>query len=101
MRKCFALAIFILYSAISFAQDVVGNNENTVPPIKKPSRDFVMLQFNYANWAQKPAEVNPKGLGYGFNGFLCYDFPIKKTKLSFAAGLGVKVTVVYMDQQVL
>lgn len=102
MRKCFALLAVILFSStIMLAQDVVGNNTNTVPPIKKPARDFLMLQFNYANWASKPAEVRPKGLGYGFNGFLCYDFPIKKTNLSFATGLGVKVTVIYMDQQYL
>ncbi len=102
MRKCFALlAIITFFSTLTFGQDVAGNSDNVAPPIKKPSRDFVMLQFNYDNWASKPAAVRPKGLGYGFNGFLCYDFPIKKTNLSFATGLGVKVSVIYMDQQYL
>ncbi len=102
MHKRFALlALIILCSTFTFAQDVDAGNTNTVPAIKKPSRDFVMLQFNYSNWASKPADVKPKGFGYGFNGFLCYDFPIKHTNLSFAAGLGVKVTSIYMNQQYL
>jgi hypothetical protein len=102
MHKCFALLATITFlSTTIFAQDVTGDGDTNIPPIKKPSRDFVMLQFNYNNWAQKPAYVNVKGLGYGFNGFVCYDFPIKKTSFSFAAGLGVKVSVIYLNQQVL
>jgi Outer membrane protein beta-barrel domain len=73
---------------------------SAVPPvIVKPARDFVMLQFNYNNWIQKPDSVKSKGFGYGFNGYLCYDFPIKKSKLSFATGLGVNVSVVYLSDQ--
>lgn len=70
-------------------------------PISKPSRDFLMLQFNYNTWLQKPDSIKTKGFGYGFNGYLCYDFPIKKSKLSFATGLGVNVSVVYLNQQVM
>lgn len=74
---------------------------NSATPVFKPSRDFVMLQFNYNNWMTKPDTVKTKTFGYGFNGYLCYDFPIKHTNLSFAAGLGVNVSVTYLDKQVL
>ena len=58
-----------------------------------------MLQLNYVNWIKKPDSIKTKPFGFGFNGYVCYDFPIKKTKLSFAAGLGISVSVVYLDLQ--
>ena len=73
----------------------------TTPKVSKSARDFVMLQMGYNNWISKPDSVKTKSLGYFFNAAVCYDFPIKKTKLSFAAGLGVNTSVVYLDQQVL
>lgn len=100
MRKSLALlALLLLPCSVLFAQDVAPNSTNSTPPIVKAARDFVMLQFNYNNWAQKPDSVKNKQIGYGFNAFLCYDFPIKKTKLSFAPGLGINTSVVYLDQQ--
>ena len=68
------------------------------PPIIKPARDFLMLSVNYNNWVQKPDSVKTKPFGYSFNGFLCYDFPLKKSNFSFATGLGVNVSVVYLNQ---
>jgi hypothetical protein len=77
-------------------------NKNAVPPaIVKPARDFIMLQFAYNNWIQKPDSVKTKAFSYAFNGFLCYDFPIKKSHLSFATGLGISTTVVYLNQMVI
>ena len=100
MRKILALlAILMIPSSLLLAQDDKMNSNATPPPIVKPSRDFLMLQFNYVNWIKKPDSVKTKPFGYSFNGFLCYDFPIKKSKLSFAAGLGVNVSVVYLDLQ--
>ncbi len=68
------------------------------PPIIKPARDLLMLSFNYNNWVQKPDSVKTKPFGYSFNGFLCYDFPIKNSNFSFATGVGVNVSVVYLNQ---
>ena len=108
MRKFLAILAFLMVPAcLLMAQDATSGktekmNSSVVPPvIVKPARDFVMLQLNYVNWLTKPDSVKTKTFGYGFNGYLCYDFPIKKTKLSFAAGLGVNVNVVYLDQQVM
>jgi hypothetical protein len=97
------LAILIIPSSLLLAQDASDkiNSNATPPPIVKPARDFVMLQFNYNNWLNKPDSVKSKTFGYGFNGYLCYDFPIKKTSLSFAAGLGINTSVVYLSQQVI
>lgn len=102
MRKSLALlAILIVSSSVLFAQDLASNSTNSTPAIIKPARDFVMLQFNYNNWLNKPDSVKTKTLGFGFNAAVCYDFPIKKTNLSFAAGIGINTQVVYLDQQVI
>jgi len=77
------------------------NNNAAPPPVVKPARDFIMLQFAYNNWIKKPDSVKTKPFSYTFNGFLCYDFPIKKSNLSFATGLGISATVVYLNQMVI
>lgn len=105
MQKILAFLTFLLVPASSLlAQDATPDKVNsnaTPPPIVKPARDFVMIDFVYNNWATKPDSVKVKGFGYGFNASLCYDFPIKKTNLSFAAGLGISTNVVYLSGQVM
>lgn len=102
MRKIIALAALIFIpSAMLFAQDEKVNTNATPPPIVKASRDFLMVQFAYNNWIKKPDSVKTKTFGYTFNAYLCYDFPIKRTHFSFAAGIGVNANVNYLDQQVL
>jgi hypothetical protein len=91
----------LIHTATLLAQDDKMNPAATPPPIVKPSRDFVMLQFAYTTWLNKPDTVSTKTFAYTFNGYLCYDFPIKKSKLSFAAGLGINTTSVYLNHEVL
>jgi len=100
MKKCFALlALLIVQAAHVFAQDTDGPNK--LSEIQKPSRDFVMLQFTYNNWAKKPDSINTGGLSRGFNGYICYDFPLgkKKSNFSFAAGIGISTANIYLDNQ--
>lgn len=96
MSKRIALLLLIMSSSVMvFAQDVVeGGAKKKV--IEKPSRDFLMLQFTYEGW-MKPDSINTAGLSRGFNGYLCYDFPIKKSPLSFAAGVGIGTSNIYFD----
>lgn len=58
-----------------------------------------MLQFTYEGWTNVPDSVNTVGFGRGFNGYLCYDFPIQKSNFSFAAGIGVGTSNIYLDNQ--
>jgi Outer membrane protein beta-barrel domain len=117
MLKKILLCTFLLLSTsfILFAQrgqraNVMANNDNYVKDstyrqntkkatIKKPARDFVMLMATYNDWVSKPDSVKTKPFNYGFQAYFCYDFPIKNTNFSFAAGLGVNVSAMYMDQQ--
>lgn len=102
MRKITALiAIFLIHSSLLQAQDEKVSSNATPPPIVKASRDFVMVQFAYTNWIQKPDSIKTKPFNYMFNAYLCYDFPIKKSKLSFATGLGISASVTYLNSQVI
>ena len=104
MLKLLVLPAFLLIpSSILLAQDATEKmNVNAAPPpIVKPSRDFLMIQMTYNNWIKKPDSVKTKSFNYGFNGYLCYDFPIKKSHLSFATGVGLNVSVAYLNQEVI
>ena len=67
--------------------------------VEKASQDHVMLQFTYENWANTPDSIKVGGLGRGFNGYLCYDFPIQNSNFSFAAGVGVGISNIYLKDQ--
>ena len=104
MRRSLAiLALLLIPYTMLLAQDATEKmNANATPAaIVKPSRDFLMIQVAYNKWVQKPDSVKTKAFSYEFNGYLCYDFPIKKSNLSFAAGVGINASVVYLNNQVL
>lgn len=99
LTAAFALTIFS-------ASAQTGDNGTTTGPAKtttvsKPSRDFVMLQFTHDRWANKDDSITIDGIGRGLNAYLCYDFPVKKAPLSFAAGVGIGTSSIYFtdDQQ--
>jgi hypothetical protein len=101
MRNILATFAALIFSAsFLFAQDEQVNATATPPPIVKPARDFLMVQFGYTNWINKPdSGIKTKSFAYTFNTYLCYDFPIKKSKFSFATGLGIHTSTTYLDKQ--
>ncbi|WP_162902923.1 outer membrane beta-barrel protein [Taibaiella koreensis] len=103
MKKIAGLLAFTLAFSLG-AQAQESTTDNQSEPAKKksvikPSRDFLMLQLSYDNWAQTPENVKIGGIGRGFNAYLCYDFPISKSNFSFAAGLGIGTNNIYFDDQ--
>lgn len=102
MKKYLALAALLIGTASgSFAQSNDGDQTEKRTAVEKPSRDFLMLKFYYSGWGNLPDSVKTKGFGRGFSGSLSYDFPIKKSHFSFAAGIGINVNNVYLDHQVM
>lgn len=101
MLKRFASLLLLLLPTALFAQEVEkgGDQPEKRKRMSKPSRDFVMLQFTYEGWANKPDSVKTGGIGRGFNAYLCYDFPLKNSNFSFAAGVGIGTSNVYLDNQ--
>ena len=110
MRHFFAITAFLLLSSAGLhaqngqSHTININNIDSLPQIVKPARDFVMLQFGYTNWQSSTTDTNAllpktKPFAYTLNAYLCYDFPIKKTKMSFATGLGIHTSVSYLKKQ--
>jgi len=103
MRIVFAIVASMFFCvSMSHAQDAKINNGAVPPPIVKPSRDFLMIQLTYLLPQQSVKDsIKLKSINYGFNAFLCYDFPIKKSNMSFAAGLGISASNLYLKDQLL
>lgn len=98
--KRFALLALMLMPTMMWAQDLEKGGEKK-STVQKPSRDFLMLQFSYDGWV-KPDSIKTTGISRGFSGYLCYDFPIKKSNFSFAAGIGISASNIYLaDQQIM
>lgn len=102
MKNFIAVAVLLFLCGYQLkAQDDNTNNAPATSVKVKPSRDFLMMQFGYTNWVNKPDTVSTTKFAYTYNVFLCYDFPIKKSKFSFAAGAGISTTSVYLKDQTL
>lgn len=99
MIKRLVVAALLASPVWAQAQDV-EKGSNVAASVKKPSRDFVMLSLGYNGWV-KPDSIQTKGLGRTAHLDICYDFPIKKTHLSFAAGIGIGASNIYLNDQIL
>ncbi len=94
----FSLLALALSSASALhAQETDGKNSAT--KVAKPSRDYVMIQLTHERWRDVPDSVKTAGFGRGLNAYLCYDFPIKKSSFSFAAGVGIGSSNMYFADQ--
>lgn len=93
------LTLTLAFISVTHAQE--DTDSKPAKKIVKPSRDFLMVQLTYENWANVPDSVSIGGVGRGFNAYLCYDFPIAKSNFSFAAGIGVGTSNIYFKNQVI
>lgn len=94
----------LVFTLPVMAQDAVNDNQKSddKAEVTKPSRDFLMVELMYNGWLNAPDSIKTGGLGRGFNMYVCYDFPIgkkKETHFSFAAGLGISSSNVYLKDQ--
>jgi len=100
MNKYILTLLAILSVSVSNAQSSPSSTLSK-SAYSMPSRDYVMIQFGYDNWTNHPDSIKVNGLGRAFNAYLCYDFPIMKSNFSFAAGLGIGTSSIFLkDQQI-
>ncbi|HRP88610.1 MAG TPA: outer membrane beta-barrel protein [Edaphocola sp.] len=98
MKKIFAIAFLGLsMNLAAFAQDNSKATESK--KIVKPSRDHFMIQLSNDRWTNVPDSIHLKNSGRGLGLYLMYDFPIKESNFSFGAGLGVRFSNIYFDNQ--
>lgn len=82
---------FMAFTNATFAQSTTTS--------EKPASDFLMIQLGIDGWAGKPDYIHTKGVGKGLNVYLCKNYPLKNSKLSFAAGIGIGSSSIYLDNQ--
>ncbi len=91
-----------LFTLLCFTNLAATAQTETDAAYSKPSRDYFLFQVGYDGWAGAPDSINIKGLSRSLNMYLCYDFPIKTSNFSFAAGVGVASSnLFFKDQQVI
>lgn len=107
MKQTSLIILALCMVAVLESKAQTSNSEtplSTKKEIKKATRDFVMLQVFHDRWSVPNGEkLRVGGLGRGFAGYLCYDFPIGKkelTNFSFAAGLGISTHNIYFDDNI-
>lgn len=103
MKKIIGVVSIALLSQMSaFAQSSTEKKEKD-EEVRKPSRDFVMIQLSTDHWNNlSDDKINTSGLGRGFNAYLCYDFAIgqkENSHVSFAIGIGISSSNIYFDKQ--
>ncbi|MBL7697163.1 MAG: outer membrane beta-barrel protein [Chitinophagaceae bacterium] len=60
------------------------------------SKDHLLIQVGYDNWANKNDSINTTGLSRSFSMYLMFDFPFKTNPhLSIAVGAGVSTSNIY------
>jgi hypothetical protein len=103
MKNCFALLVLLSFGSLGAMAQNAANTDITDKrtTVEKPSRDFVMLKLTTSGWQNTPDSVKTKGIGKGFAASIMYDFPVKKSHFSFAAGIGVNVQNVGFENQTL
>ena len=89
-------AIFTLLCFISLG---AAAQDETDAAYSKPSRDYFMFQVGYDGWLNAPDSIQFGGISRSLNMYLCYDFPIKTSNFSFAAGVGIASSNIFFKNQ--
>lgn len=103
MKKVLALlfvcSFLIIHTEAQVNTDADKSNVPLTPKKKKqkPKRqDFIILDFNWNTWLNKPAGTGVSPFSRGFNFYLMYDLPLGRSPLSFATGLGISTENIYL-----
>lgn len=107
MKKgLFFLFVFLSTAFASWAQNPPVTPTDPLPAnpraVKKPKRqDQILLDLHGSQiLRQEGQKVRNKWYSYGFSFQLMWDQPIKKTPISFAAGVGVSNENYFIDRQI-
>ena len=78
-----------IFTLLCFASLSANAQNEADAAYSKPSKDYFMFQIGYDGWLGAPDSAGIGGLSRSMNAYLCYDFPIKTSNFSFAAGIGI------------
>ncbi|WP_295125840.1 porin family protein [uncultured Chitinophaga sp.] len=99
MKKIlFTLGLIAVSFGVFAQENTSGSAVSGVANRARYSRDFLMIQLTYDNWAGADS-ARVTGFSRGFNVYLMYDFPINNSHYSFAPGLGIGTSSIFLDDQ--
>lgn len=109
MKKLLLLLLVVFTANTLFAQDTSANGNAAAAIAKKTkekvaqtgSRDRLVLDFTYDNWIRNVNGLSTKKMGFGFNLYFFYDVLLGKSRFSFAPGLGIGLSDVNTNQQLI
>ncbi|HTO15115.1 MAG TPA: hypothetical protein VLZ83_05065 [Edaphocola sp.] len=99
MKRIIAVAFLGLFMSLNVEAQDNNQKPETKKAVIKPSRDHFMVQLSSDHWTNVPDSIHLKNSGRGLGLYLMYDFPIKQSNFSFGAGLGVRFSNIYFDNQ--
>jgi hypothetical protein len=101
MKKIIIIISLFAFFGKANAQSANANSKMNTQ-FSKPSKDYVMLQAGFNTWLlPNDTTIFLKERGHALGAYLCFDFPIKKSNFSFAAGAGIGNSSIYLDSMVL
>lgn len=95
--KLLAFLITFGFGSVAFAQTPTAEMAtNTVRELANKKQDRLVVNFNFDNWFHKETSgFATKWYSRGIDVYFMYDMPIKKSKVSFAPGIGFSSTNIY------
>jgi Outer membrane protein beta-barrel domain len=105
MNKYLCVVVALVgFSVNSFAQtdaEILKTKKNIFKAnttYNKPSKDYVMIQAGFHTWLKNTDSViNLRQMGHDINFYICNDFALPNKYLSFAAGVGIGSSAIYLD----
>lgn len=93
MKKIFIVIIGFLITTNCYAQ----NDEMYE---KRDNRDRIVLELFSDLWQDTPEDISVKGINFGSNVYIMYNFQFGKSIFSFAAGLGIGINNFHSDARI-
>ncbi|MFN8309945.1 MAG: porin family protein [Chitinophagales bacterium] len=89
------LALFTANAQVDSFRVPLANKKT----LKIVPKDRIVLDFLGTNWMHHESGFKTRWYSRGFNAYFMYDFRIKKSRVSFAPGIGVGCVNVYTNSQ--
>lgn len=107
MKFPLIISFLLLSITASFAQEYAQDDDFSKSKEKAQStlnetasRDRVVVDLTFDNWFHKVDSLQTKWHSLGFNFYFMYDMIIKKSRFSFAPGLGIGTSHIYNNSRI-
>ena len=97
-RICYLMLLLVSVSAVFAQTDTTETEEPfSISTATGDSRDRLVLEFNWNNWLNAPAELNQQAKSRGFNFYFYYDLQIGGDNVAIAPGIGMGSSNIFFE----